>query len=424
MSERCLLVFLIDALGHRVAAESRAFAFLPFGGGPVASVCGYSSACIPSLLTGKLPAEHGHWAMYLRDPHHSVFRRYRALAAVVSGLLGRDYLARRLIARGLRASGIRGYFSLYQIPLTLLPQFDLCEKDDPFAPGGLAPWETFFDAAQRLGLPWRGWHWRTPESERRRLFAEALDAGAARLLFFYTPLFDAVAHDAGPHSAPARACLEDLAAFIVEMLARAARRHSEVRLLVCGDHGMAEVTGVHDLLTPLSALRSRMPQDFLFFADSTMIRAWYFREGARAAVEALLGASSAGRLLGDDECRRLGVFFPDRRYGETVFLAHPGIMLVPSFMGTAPLRAMHGYHPEHEDSSTVLLANYAHSPVESILEIGPLITSEVHAMVGAPAARANALAGAQRSAGPAPGAGAGRGAGADAGGASGREVRR
>ena len=113
-----------------------------------------------------------------------------------------------------------------------------------------------------------------------------------------------------------------------------------------------------------------------------MVRVWYFRPGVRERVEALLAAQPFGRILSDDECARLGVLFPDRRYGETIFLMHSGEILAPSFMGQTAAQAMHGYHPEDADSDTILLANYAPGPARSILDIGPLIIRELTALAG------------------------------------------
>ena len=381
MNRRLLMVFLIDALGHRQTSESGAFAFLPFENGPVASVCGFSSACIPSLLTGRLPVDHGHWNMYLRDPEHSVFRRYKPVAALVGGLLRRRYLARRIIARQLRKR-IEGYFSLYEVPLHLLAQFDLCEKANLYAPGSLAPWQTPFDAAEKRGLAWNAWDWRIPETERRALFTQEVYTGRASFLFYYSPLLDGLAHHHGTRSREALECQRDLARYIEKTVGNAHAIYDEVRTIVCGDHGMADVHAVHDLLAPLASLPYRVPEDFLYFADATMIRVWYFREGIRQRVEALLASAGCGRVLDDEECRRLGILFPDRRYGETLFLADPGRMLAPSFMGTSPLRAMHGYHPGDVDSHTVVFSDFPHAPVASIRDVGPLVTAQIETWAG------------------------------------------
>jgi hypothetical protein len=379
--ERLLLVVLVDALGHRIVREHGAFEFLQAADRPVVSICGYSSACMPSLLTGRTPAEHGHWAMYLRDPENSVFRRFRPLISLTSGRLGRHGFTRRWIQRAL-ARKIGGYFNLYEIPPALLPHFDVCEKLDLFAPGALRPHETPIDAAVRCGVPWQAWGWQTPEEARRAALLRALRRGEHGFLLFYTPLLDAVMHARGTRSEAARACLRDLEVFVREALVVAGRAYREVRLLLFGDHGMADVRGAHQILNVIRELDLRVPEECLAFVDSTMARFWYFRDGLRARVEERLGALPYGWVLPDAECERLGVLFPDRRYGETIFMTHAGEVLVPSFMGRSVPAAMHGYHPDHPDSDTILLGNFDVPRLAGIREIGPWLIREIEAGAG------------------------------------------
>lgn len=384
MRDRLLLVVLIDALGHRIVREHGAFDFLQGGAEPIESVCGYSSACMPSLLTGRLPVEHGHWGMFLRNPEGSPFRRFRPLIHILSRRLGRHALTRRLIRRALRRE-IRGYFNLYEVPPVLLPQFDLCEKQYLFGPGALAPLDTPFDAAARRGVPWRAYGWETSEESRRGALLGEIRRGECGFLFYYSPLLDAVMHSYGTHGDSTRACLRDYEVFLREVLAVAGRSYREVRLAVFGDHGMADVHGAHQIFPVLRELDLHMPSEILTFVDSTMARFWYFRPELRERVERRLSSLSYGRILPDDECERLGVLFPDRRYGETIFLAHAGEVLVPSFMGLTVPAGMHGYHPEHVDSSTLLLRNFEAPPLRSILEIGPWLSREILGLAPGPA---------------------------------------
>ena len=72
-----------------------------------------------------------------------------------------------------------------------------------------------------------------------------------------------------------------------------------------------------------------------------------------------LRSESCGRILSEDELRDLGVLFPDRRYGEVIFLLHPGWLLARKDSkgpGRMPTR-MHGYHPDHPYSDAVFLSN-------------------------------------------------------------------
>lgn len=368
---------MIDALGHRLVKDWGVFNELCAPDGPVPSICGYSSACVPSLLTGRPPADHGHWGMYLRDPEHSIFRPFAPMLWLTSGLLGRNGFTRRWITRALWHRGLTGYFSLYEIPPTLLPQFDLCQRVDIYQAGAFPEFETPFDTAARRGLAHRIWTWNTPEEENRRGLEEAIRRGEDDFLFFYSPRLDSVMHTHGTRTSPTAACLKDFEAFTYRMLELAQGAYREVRLLVFGDHGMADVHSSHDIMGPLGSLGLRVPKDYLYFIDSTMARFWFFEPGVREQVEALLRALPGGRIVEDPELERLGIRFPDRRYGEMLFLADAGELFVPSFMGRGGPRAMHGYHPQDVDSDTILLGNYEHAAVGSIMDIGPLIRREL-----------------------------------------------
>ena len=89
----------------------------------------------------------------------------------------------------------------------------------------------------------------------------------------------------------------------------------------------------------------RLGRDYLGFFDSTMARLWSSERIARDAA-AILEENRSGRLLNDEELDARGCLFPDRSYGEWIFLLDPGVMIVPSFMGGARLAAMHGYDPD------------------------------------------------------------------------------
>jgi hypothetical protein len=377
-----VLIIMIDALGHRLVGEWDAFKQLSAPDGPVPSVCGYSSACVPSLLTGRYPVEHGHWAMYLRDPQRSLFKPYAPFLWLASGLLGRNGFTRRWISRALWHRGITGYFSLYEIPPYLLPHFDLCQKQDIYQAGAFPGIETPFDVADRLGLAYRIWTWNTPEQENRTGLEEAIERGEDDFLFFYSPGLDSIMHAHGTRSPQTQSSLQEYEAFTYRMLERAQTKYREVRLLVFGDHGMADVHASHDIMGPLKGLGLRVPQDCLYFIDSTMARFWFFESGVREQVEALLRSLPGGRIVEDPELERLGILFPDRRYGEMLFLADAGELFVPSFMGRTGPRAMHGYHPQHVDSDTIVLGNYAHAGIGSIMDIGPLISAELEGLAG------------------------------------------
>jgi hypothetical protein len=122
---------------------------------------------------------------------------------------------------------------------------------------------------------------------------------------------------------------------------------------------MVDVTETVDVMARISALGVRRGRDFVAFYDSTMARFWWRDRGAREAVRAALAAEPRGRWLEPAELAREGAEFPKHDYGEDVFLLRPGALMVPSFMGSRPVRAMHGYDPAHADMTALLASNRA-----------------------------------------------------------------
>src|SRR5512142_1366759 len=99
--ERLVLIFLIDALGYRQAGDPEFLGrpFLPVlerDRAPVRSVLGYSSAAIPTLMTGVLPQEHGHFSMSRLASGDSVFRRWGPLLQAAVRLKRGNWRVRRL----------------------------------------------------------------------------------------------------------------------------------------------------------------------------------------------------------------------------------------------------------------------------------------------------------------------------------------
>src|SRR5262249_52409814 len=90
---------------------------------------------------------------------------------------------------------------------------------------------------------------------------------------------------------------------------------------------MNPVGGDHDLLGGIEGPELRRPGDFLAVFDSTMARFWFFNDTARQRITDCLVRLSYGRTLTTDELQRFGVHFADGRFGETIFLLNPGVLL-------------------------------------------------------------------------------------------------
>ena len=115
---------------------------------------GYSSACDPTILTGKLPREHGHFSFFRFAPEASPFAIWKWLRVIPKFLASRGRV-RRLLSRLLRRHlGYTGYFELYNVPFKYLPLLDYSEKRDLYRPGGINGGQpTVFDHFRAAGVP-------------------------------------------------------------------------------------------------------------------------------------------------------------------------------------------------------------------------------------------------------------------------------
>ncbi len=377
MPDRLVLVFMIDALGFVEAGDPAFLPALDRPRAPVRSVLGYSSAAIPTILSGRLPQAHGHFSMYRRDRGDGVFRSLGPWLSLASRLTERRWRLGRWITQYLRSRGVTGYFSLYEIPLGWLRWFDLCQRRDLYAPGAFDGMPGIADRLAQGG-PYKVWNWRVPEEQAFREMEAEVERGRKRVLFLYTAELDTVMHATGPGSAETREKLAGYARRIEGIVRRAEKRGMEPRVFVFGDHGMAPVTRTHDLWTALSSMDHSVPDELLYFLDSTMARFWFGSPKVRAEVERVLGTLDCGRLLTDAELRELGAFFPKRDYGDAIFLLNEGEILVPSFMARRPVRGMHGYHPDARHSFTTLLTNVHDRPYPAdLVGLHDLLKTEI-----------------------------------------------
>jgi len=348
-----LVLVVVDALGYEIARAHR------FGEGilgpirPLETVLGYSSAAIPTLLTGRLPCETGLWAMHRYDPEGSPFKSARLLRFAPARFHPR---IRRWFKRRLASSGrMEGYFELYEIPLRFLHLFAPACPWDPYRPG-FPPARTIFDELRSRGLRWRCWDYRGCEEDNFRALLRSC-RGEERLLFLYTPRLDSLMHDEGTRSPRVGERLARLERWLRRIAEQGARARREVLLVVVSDHGMNDVTAVLDLRGELARRGLELGRDYLAFYDATMGRFWP-RSGREGDLEDALADGLAGRVVPEEELRTLGCYFPDGSYGEVLFLADPGVMIVPSFVSLRPLAAMHGYHPSDGDTKAMVAANF------------------------------------------------------------------
>ncbi len=363
---------LIDALGWKFL-EGREFLtdFLPYRT-PLRTVLGFSSGAIPTILTGLLPAQNGHWNLFYYDPEGSPFRWLRYFSFLPDRLLNHRVTRKLLKEVGRQLLGMGRNFECSVSP-RLLPWFNFVERHNIYGRGGITGAKSIFDQLSERGIPYRVYtyhHWTDGEILRRAL--QDVKTSDATFFFVYLSEMDLVLHNQWKHPKQLEQRLEWYASRLRELFESALRIDSNPRFTIISDHGMTPVRKHFDLVEAIESLRFSMPKDYLAVYDSTMARFWFFSERARRNIIELLGTLNCGRVLSDDELRQLGILFPDRRYGEIIFLFHPGWLLSQSdFNGPGWMPAgMHGYHPDDPYSDAVFLSNHEPPvPVRSIADV-------------------------------------------------------
>jgi predicted AlkP superfamily pyrophosphatase or phosphodiesterase len=272
----------------------------------------------------------------------------------------------------------RGYFDLYNIPFEHISLYDFSEKKSPLQPGGMNSGPNIFDYLEGNNI---AYHVSAPEAdEELNLKALVRDIQAEQIdfAFLYWAGLDGLLHRVGNQSPEVPAKLRLYEKWIEQLLPVARRHYQEVRLYVFSDHGMANCTETLDLKSRIEALPLKIPADYAVVYDSTMARFWFFNSRARWLITECLQGIPAGRIVPDAELERLHAYFPDRYFGELIFLVREGVLIVPSHMGERPITGMHGYHPDDPQSYAVLCTNQPEIPqnVEAIPDVYRLMTRD------------------------------------------------
>jgi predicted AlkP superfamily pyrophosphatase or phosphodiesterase len=356
-AQRLSILCFIDALGWEVLRGRRFMDERLPRRRKLRSTFGFSSACVPSILSGLPPRDHGHWSFFYYSPETSPFKALKPLGWLPGALVDRGRVRNQISKLVKKAYGYTGYFQLYNIPFDQVDRFDYCEKRDLFKPGGLNRGTSIFDLLEGAQVPYHCSDWHDGEPANLAAVKGAIAARQIRFAFLYMASMDSLLHQVGKESPQVDEKLAWYERELEALLAQAAEHYEEVRLFVCSDHGMATVHSQIDLMGRIEALGLRFDQDYAATYDSTMGRFWLKNEDARTRIVAALESEPRGRILSREELARLGCDFEGDRYGELIFLTDPGTIIVPSHMGLKPIVGMHGYHPDDPDSDACLLAN-------------------------------------------------------------------
>ena len=375
------LFIFIDACGWEIIRNDPFARTLAPQRKRLASVFGYSSTCVPSILSGRWPDEHRNWCYFVHDPKNSPFKSLRALRWLPTAVTSRR-IFRRYLSKFVKVQlSFRGYFDLYNIPFKHISLYDFTEKKSPLQPGGMNRGPNIFDFLQEKQIRY---HVSAPEKpELTNLEALIADIETEQLdfAFLYWAGLDGLLHMVGNDSPEVPAKLRVYEQWMERLLTAARNHYAEVRLYIFSDHGMANCDVLVDLKSKIEPLPLRFGEDYIVVYDSTMARFWFFNDRARAEITRCLQQVPQGRILPDAELKEMRTLFEDRYFGELIFLVKEGVLIVPSHMGERPIRGMHGYHPTDPQSYAMLCTNQPQIPenVNAIPDIFKLMTRDAEA---------------------------------------------
>lgn len=355
---RKIEIFLfIDALGWKIVNDHKFLTdLLPYRK-KVNMQFGYSSSAIPTILSGKTPAEHGHLGLFSFAPQVSPFGKLSHFAWVFmpSNFWNRGRVRHHLSKILKKIYGFSGYFQLYRMPLWKLKYMDYCEKQDLFIAGGMGEIANLHDTLTLKGINFHISDWHLSDSENYIAAEKAIGEGKD-FLFVYTASLDGLLHDKIHEVSAVKAKLHEIKKQIESLYRKAAQYSQNVHFTVISDHGMTPLAGTEDIMREVEKSNLVFGKDYGACFDSTMARFYFLNEDSGKKIREIM-KQFPGHFLSKEEEIKYRIFRADRLFGDAIFLLDPGIQIVPSDMGEKALNGMHGFIPEDEHSYASILSN-------------------------------------------------------------------
>ena len=351
-------IFLfIDALGWKIVNDHHFMENLFPHRKKTMMQFGYSSSAIPTILSGKTPAEHGHLGLFRFAPDASPFKTFSRFAWFFkpARLWDRGRVRHHLSKILKKLYGFTGYFQLYRMPIWKLKFVDYCEKRDLFLSGGMEDIANLHDTLSRMNVDFHisDWHF---NDDKNYLAAENAIESGKNFLFVYTASFDGVLHDKVGDFTAVQSKLSGIKMQIEHLYAKALEYAENVHFTVFSDHGMTPLAGTVDVMRKIDQSGLIFGKDYGACYDSTMTRFYYLNENSKGVITEIM-KEFPGHFLTVEEEKKYGIYRADRTFGNAIFLLDAGLQIVPSDMGEKPLNGMHGFIPEDEHSHAVILSN-------------------------------------------------------------------
>ena len=355
------IFILIDALGWEYIKDRQFLPNILKHRQKVTSLLGFSSACIPSILSGKYPDEHGQWNLFYYSPSTSPFGWTKNVPLVNHNFIQRIYrkIYEEVSKRRIKSDG---YFETYIVPLELLHLFDISERGNIYTPGGLNKVSSIFDWMVRKNVNYRAYNY------RQGIDFDLVDKATVDMkksdldvVFLYLSQIDSFLHAQCTDRSAVDQKIDAYENKLSDFYHAATAQGRKANLYIFSDHGMVPTTSTLDIIKIIEGTNLKHSEEFLAMYDSTMARFWCFTDHARTVLTEVLRGIDQGVILSEEYKKREHIQFQNDQYGEILFLLKPGVLIEPCYMGnTAPV-GMHGCDVGDPFSDAMLMSSH---PVE------------------------------------------------------------
>lgn len=360
--KKVVIQIFVSALGWKLYKRYGFLNDLLNHSNPLDTVLGFSSATDPSILSGRYPIEHGHWFEYYYDKKNSPFKKLSRLYSLIPGFarfIFDSKKSREIISDIFSVGGgYTGALKLHQMPMEHLKYFNYLGKKDYYIAGGLSKTDTIFDQVDFEKLKYYVSDSQKQEDENVLKAINLLRMGEVSYVFLHLPDLHRLLHHYGTEHDAIKRKIVDLENKVNKIFKEAKPHYKDVSLSVCSNHGMSDVRYVSNLKKRIEKMPLSYGKDYVALYHPTIAKFWFFHPQSRQIiVDHLLKSGNEGNILSDKELKDMRVFFPDRRFGEVIFLLKPHFLIVPNHFRKTMARGMHGYHPNYPESKAILLSN-------------------------------------------------------------------
>ena len=169
---------------------------------------------------------------------------------------------------------------------------------------------------------------------------------------------DRLSHKLGPFNKKVDSLLKKIDRSIEKIVQVADRTWKEYSIIIYSDHGMVPCDQYFNATKLLSHTGHKQPSDYITFLDSDMVRIWTAKKEVEQELTELFSKQSEGFLLNDEICLKHHLPRDWRRWGNIIFILHPGYIVSPNYwQGTIQYRGMHGYLEPHPNKYATFIAH-------------------------------------------------------------------